>query len=392
MSWTTGADLRAQLARLWDRGELARCIVSGENAFPLRLVLKGPSPAELADRFEAARGWAGELAALPRLRVEWREVRHRVQGLQRVPQQAWVDSLDDALAILGKRREADRLAQACALARAEVPSVLPWLARRPLQAIELADRWPALLAVVRWMLANPRPGVYLRQVDVPAVDSKFIDAHRGVLAELLDLALPPAAIDERFAGVSRFAARYGFLEKPAVVRLRVLDPALQLLATDTPCPDMTLDAASFAGLRLPPPRVFVTENEVNFLAFPPVPGAIVVFGAGYGFSALAEAAWLRHCAIHYWGDIDTHGFAILDQLRGHLPQVESLLMDRETLLAHKAHWGHEATPAVHDLNRLTPTERALFDDLRDNRLRPQLRLEQEKLGFGWVLRALARAT
>ena len=388
--WTSGADLRAQLARLWERGELARGIVTGESSFPLRLVLKGPGAADLAERFEAARAWAAELAALPRLRIEWREVRHRVLGLQRVPQQAWVDSLDDALAILGRRRDAERLAEACAQARAEVPVLLPWLARRPLQAIELADRWPALLAVVRWVMANPRPGVYLRQVDVPGVHSKFLDAHRGVLAELLDLALPPAAIDEACAGANRFAARYGFLEKPAVVRFRVLDPALRLLPADTPLPDVTLDTASFAALRLPVRRVFVTENEINFLAFPPVPGAIALFGVGYGFSALGQAAWLRDCAIRYWGDIDTHGFAILDQLRGQLPHVESLLMDRETLMAHEAHWGQEPAQVLQDLHRLTPAERALFDDLRDNRLRPQLRLEQERVGFGWLLRGLER--
>jgi hypothetical protein len=30
-----------------------------------------------------------------------------------------------------------------------------------------------------------------------------------------------------------------------------------------------------------------------------------------------------------------------------------------------------------DLHRLTPEERALYDDLRDNRIRAKLRLEQE---------------
>ena len=33
--------------------------------------------------------------------------------------------------------------------------------------------------------------------------------------------------------------------------------------------------------------------------------------------------------------------------------------------------------------------RGQHDDLRDNRLRPNLRLEQERIGFGWVEAALA---
>src|ERR1022692_4377837 len=36
----------------------------------------------------------------------------------------------------------------------------------------------------------------------------------------------------------------------------------------------------------------------------------------------------------YWGDIDTYGFHILDRLRVLFPDVQSLLMDRDTLLEH----------------------------------------------------------
>ncbi len=103
---------------------------------------------------------------------------------------------------------------------------------------------------------------------------------------------------------------------------------------------------------------------------------------------LAEADRLSRCHIHYWGDIDTHGFAILDQLRAHFAHVESFLMDRATLLAFETHWGEEDRQTLRDLPRLEPEEGALYDDLRDNRLRRNLRLEQERIGFGWVEAAL----
>ena len=135
---------------------------------------------------------------------------------------------------------------------------------------------------------------------------------------------------------------------------------------------------------MPVERVFITENETNFLAFPEVTKGIVVFGAGYGWEALARAEWLHRCDQHYWGDIDTHGFAILDQFRGHLPSVSSFLMDRETLLAHRQHWGEEPEPAHQDLPRLTRHETAVYDDLGFGRLEPRLRLEQERVGFGWL--------
>jgi hypothetical protein len=40
---------------------------------------------------------------------------------------------------------------------------------------------------------------------------------------------------------------------------------------------------------LPIERVFIVENETNFLAFPAVARALVVFGAGYGWEAVGRA-------------------------------------------------------------------------------------------------------
>ena len=90
----------------------------------------------------------------------------------------------------------------------------------------------------------------------------------------------------------------------------------------------------------------------------------------------------------YWGDIDTRGFAILSQLRERFAHVASMLMDRETLMAHEVHWGSEDRPSRLDLSNLTVHERTLYDDLRDNRIRKGLRLEQERIGYGWVQRHL----
>jgi hypothetical protein len=406
MSWTGPAELRAQVQRLWDRGDLLRAAVGDGPAWPLRLVLKMPSAADLSDRFEDVRAWVQVLADMPRIRLEWREWNHRVQGAQRLPAAAWLDSPADALALVGKTRLAQAFAAQWADTQAAQPALTPWLMRRPLQTLELAQRWDRLLAVVAWVQAHPRPSVHLRQVDVPGVDSKFIEAHRSVLAELLDLSLPPDAIESSASGVSQFARRYGFREKPVRVRFRPLDTALGLLPLSgqgggpgasaaeerqrLELPDITLDADSFAALSLPVQRVFITENETNFLAFPTVDRAIVVFGAGYGWDALARAHWLQRCELLYWGDIDTHGFAILDQLRGHFPKVASFLMDRDTLLAHEAHWGEEPEPARHPLQRLQPAEAALYSDLTADRYRPRLRLEQERVGFGWLEARLLR--
>jgi hypothetical protein len=91
----------------------------------------------------------------------------------------------------------------------------------------------------------------------------------------------------------------------------------------------------------------------------------------------------------YWGDIDTHGFAILDQLRSHLRTVRSFLMDRATLPAFEPLWGEEDKQVVRNLTTLNANETALYDDLRDNRIRKNLRLEQERISFGCLEYALS---
>ena len=210
-----------------------------------------------------------------------------------------------------------------------------------------------------------------------------------MLAELLDLALPAAAIDQSASGLAGFNRRYGLRDKPERIRCRFLDPScapLPWLASA----DLTLDATAFAALDPAVDRVFITENEVNFLAFPGVDRSLLVFGAGYGFSALDGAGWLRDKVIHYWGDIDTHGFAILDQLRSHLPAVHSLLMDEATLLACRAFWGREPSPTQQPLPRLLPAEQALYQALCADTHTPALRLEQERIPLHRLNEALSR--
>lgn len=392
MSWTRPADLRAQTLKLWDKGDLLRALIDPISWQPRRLRLVLPGSNELGDQLDAVRAWLLELQSVPQVRLVWREFTHRLLGVSTLPTECWLDTLPDALALIGKTREARRFEALLQTTRAHdgvlFACLLPWLQRRPLVALALTGDWPRLLSVLGWLQAHPRPGIYLRQVDLPGVDSKFIESQRGVLSELLDLCLPLHAMDASATGATQFCRRYGFKDKPLRIRLRLLDSALALPALG-PDQDITLTQTDFAQLALPVQRVFITENEVNFLAFPQVPGSLVIFGAGYGFDVLADAIWLQRCAAHYWGDIDTHGFAILDQLRDHLPHAQSLLMDRATLFAHRTQWGIEPQPLLRDLPRLTNEESSVFNDLRDNRLQANVRLEQERIGFGWVQRALA---
>ena len=391
MKWTTPTDLQAQVHKLWDRGLLLASVAGGESVFPRRLALKGPDSRALGERFSEVRDWIAGLVANEGLyRIEWRSVNHRVLGANRIPSAIWIDTLEQALGLIGKHRAAERFAGMVERTRETRAELIPWLAKRPLRALALAEEWPQLLAIIDWLSKHPRPEVYLRQVDLPGVHTKLIEGHRAVLAELFDLVLPEEAIDATHTGAFGFCRRYGFLDKPARVRFRMLDPTVRLLpmASDQ---DITLTQAAFSSPAPPVTTVFITENEINFLAFPNVRDSMVIFGAGYGFANLATVHWLQEKNILYWGDIDTHGFAILNQLRGFFPHTVSFLMDRETLLAHRQFWGSEPQPQTGDLLRLTTEEPALYDQLRQHTLGVSVRLEQEKINFQFLAATLQRS-
>lgn len=387
MSWTTQTELVAQVNRLWDQGLLLAAIVTGETPFPKRMLVKGPTSSEMGDRFGEVRQWIADLRRLAGFRLEMREFRHPMLGNNEIPKAIWLDRLDDAVAIIDKGNEFARFNALVETTRTRQPLLLPWLANHALQALRLADVWTSLLDVVEWIRTHPRPGIYLRQIDIPGVHSKLIETHRKVLIALLDSVLPRDTVVNEASGMSQFERRYGFRDKPVRIRFRMLDSAYAL-RPELAGADITLDADSFSRLRPATKTVYITENEINFLTLPFVRNGMAIFGAGYGFDALAQACWLSACRIRYWGDIDTHGFAILDQLRNTFDHAESFLMDRATLMAHEALWGTESIQAGHDLPRLNALEHALFDELRYNRLRQGVRLEQEHVGFAWMAKAL----
>jgi len=345
--------------------------------------------ADLQDWVKSMEGFAGKHA----LQLEWRVVNHRSLGKQRLPGALLLDNPEQAAMLIGRCQSLRLFGKLYKATLMQLPELRCWLLKRPLKALELERVWPQLIDLCLWIRAHPNPGVYLRQVSLTGVDSKFIESHRQVLAELFDLVLPVYAINDDFSGVPGFARRYGFLDKPLMLRVRPLDANIRLLHADG-TQDVMMTAMAFARLgrevQSRTRRVFMVENEINYLAFPGLSDALIVFGSGYGFDALKQARWLDKRELYYWGDLDTHGFAILNQLRSILPQARSFLMDRHTLLAHRAAWSFEPQQEKRDLIHLSDEEAALYDDLRGNVLAGSLRLEQERIVFTDVLAAISK--
>ena len=378
--WTRTADIRKRLEKLWRSGELLRASHQPDALFPLRLPLKKPTAGQLVEQFAAARSWVAQWQAADGrdLELDWHTVNNRQLGRNPLPVAVIFPTLEAALRHISQLAAARQYQALADEIRQRFPELDHWCQRKPLTILAQQGEWPTLLAILEWMLANPRPGIYIRQLEIPGVHTKVIERNRGLLAELLDLILPEGAIDTRASGARQFEQRYGFRRKPARLRLRFLDQTQNIAGLR----DIEIPVDQFATLSLPVNTVYVVENDVTALAFPESPSAIVIFGQGYGIgSQLAKADWLKDKHVLYWGDIDTHGFRILNQLRDALPHTRSLLMDAATLQAYKHLWGTEPSPHTGELPNLTEHEQAVYRMLGTLEPGRHLRLEQEQISF-----------
>ncbi|MDH2902733.1 MAG: DUF2220 family protein [Actinomycetota bacterium] len=390
-SWTNVDDLIATLRKRWATGRYFSDYAANVPWTPIALPVRAPSASELLDQFDDAVRWAEKFqrdshtgGGATRFAVTYRTVKGKNLGANSLPARIRIESFEQLCALIGTTRDVRILDTILGQTEGAMPTLLPWVVAHPLSAVEHQSIWSDLLATVNWIIANGTKMLYLRQIDVEGVDTKFIDRHRKLLDELLTAVLPEDRIDSEY-GAADFARRFRFRPKPTYTRLRLLNPQPVL---PRGLSEMTVRTEQLATLELVADTVFVVENEISYLAFPTVANSIVIFGSGFSLAALRDIPWMDSREIVYWGDIDTHGFDILHRLRTRFESVQSIMMDRQTLLTHPRQWVNEPSPTNRALTNLNDAERALYHDLIEDRFGQAVRLEQERVRFSWLQQAL----
>ena len=221
-----------------------------------------------------------------------------------------------------------------------------------------------LLDVVEWLRINPVATLRPRQLPIRGVDSKWFETHRSLVTALLEATARPEAVD--------------VLDAEPRIRMRILDPDLMPSGLS----DITAPAPQLSQVAIVPRLVFVFENLESVLAMPTWANAVAVHGSGYAVDNVARLSWVHRARVIYWGDLDSHGFAILSRLRRHLPHVESTLMDEDTLIAHRDLWVPEPKPHTGAFPELTGTEMRALTRLRSE---GDVRLEQERIPWDIAL-------
>ncbi len=285
--WTKATDLVAVLRRRWGSGRYLRAYARGEGWEPVVLPVKGPNADELLHRFEEVRKWvaAFQAGADRSLQIEYRTVGGRHVGANRIPARVRVPDFASLCSVLGTAGEVRVLDQLMARTKSEMPLLAAWSADHPLVLLEHRDVWSRVLATTQWIAGRDTQRTYVRQIDVEGVDTKFVERHQKLLSEVLPLVLSPERVE---LSEVEFARRFRFLNKPLYTRFRILDPSLSPFPPGVS--EVSLRTEELADLDIGAATVFVVENEVTYLAIPPVPRGVAVFGSGFAFGRTGRPA------------------------------------------------------------------------------------------------------
>jgi hypothetical protein len=375
----------ATLTRRFER-EHAAWLVQGADEvagrWPLTLGLAMPTERELSADAAAVRRWAEAWAGWPHAhQVQWQTRQWPRLGEQQLPAALVMPTPQSIADAVGQgtrwRRAAQRLAS--------LQSTCPALCRLPpRQRVfdALADHSDAdfecLSALLTWAQDNPASGLRLRQLPVAGLHTKWVQAHHSLITDLVaTLRGPPAARD--------LLALLGLGAPSVRLRVRLLCPRLR--SQTGGLGDIEAPLQQLAALPIAPARVLIVENLETGLALPDVEGCVALMKLGHAVGLVQHLPWLSHAArTVYWGDIDTHGFAILSKARAVVPQIDSVLMDEATLQQFALLCVPESQPHPCDsLQHLTAAEHAALQGLA------QRRLEQERLPWPHALAQVLRA-
>lgn len=384
-SWTDSKEIKRILLQKWEKGYILKNAFCKDNFFPFSQRLKYPDQKEANQRLSDVIEWRKKLICNSKsecgfgYEVIEKEFHYAVLGKNSLPTHIRVDTLQDAIKLIGKQKELELFHQNSQLLIARHDVLREWIAKNPFKVVAIGSDCEVILKVIEWFVSHKERALYLRQLDIDGVDTKFTENNQVVLNELLMEILEPNAYK---AEENRFELRYGLMTKPDLVRFRILDQSYVSLGIT----DISLSLSELKQIELPFKRIFIVENEINFLCFPQVADSCIFFGRGYGVDFLGALPSLKEKEAFYWGDIDTHGFNILSRARSFLPQIQSFFMTEEILLEYRNYWVNEKKQFLAPINHLTQEEYALACKLQTNQWGSGVRLEQERIRFSYVMR------
>ncbi len=376
------SDIRKKADKLYSSGKIFSDYIQESELFPYTINLKTLKASEcIANIFALNK----EIETLQKsgLNLIYKVHKFTTIGEQKLPHHILFETRESLLKYIGKHQEFRDYERLYKHSTQLYPNLKSLYDKRVNLLVQNLDKIERILHIIAFFEKKPKPNVYIRELSIVGVDTKFIQQNRLVVDAFLEVCLGKENyIDMRVSKNGDFEMKY-FLKSPeALIRFRILDENLYIQNLS----DLTLTCSEFERLNIACSSIYIVENKITTLSFPLMNDAIVIFGQGYGVGVLKNISWLKDKKIYYWGDIDVDGFAILSQIRGYYAQVESILMNVEVLEKYKKLAIKSEPKYLKRLENLTHNELDLYEKFSDDCYGKDFRLEQEKIPFNYVIK------
>ncbi len=370
-------DVRRQLHRQYQNNH--RTWLACTDQFPLTLKLGSPNEKQAQQLLETIQAWVSAWQSWQGAgKLVWCERRWRNLGIQRLPEQIILHTPTDVAAWVGDILRWEKAHQRYQLFVTTWPTLKNCIQRYfDILADYTDDDIHRLISVLTWIETNPQSHLYPRQLPLIGVDSKWLERRKSLINDLI------ATLQGNADQTLDFFQRCGLRQMPYTIRLRLLDKNMR--AYFAGLEDISVPLQQLTKLNLSVAQVYIVENLQTGLAFDDLPNSIVLMQLGYNVEVLADLPWLKKADCIYWGDIDTHGFAILNRARSYLPHVRSLLMDEKTLHQHQSLWASEDKQhSAAEFPLLTESEQTMYRRLKQQHWGINVRLEQERIAWDYA--------
>ena len=203
----TKQTITKKLTSLYAKAEHLKAYLQKES-FDINFSFKRLSQKDIERNFNQINLWIKELKQFP-FEIKFASVSYRSLGEQSLPC-SLVVSQEQFLAYLGKKREFFKHISLIEESFSQFALLKPLLIKEPKLIMEYGDVWDRLLKVCHYFMAYPKPpNLYIRELEIEEVDSKFIELHKRVLDKLLETILEPSFYNAEITKISN----YGFEKK-----------------------------------------------------------------------------------------------------------------------------------------------------------------------------------
>lgn len=351
--------------------------------FPTHLYLGAPTKdEEVYENKEAFLSFCNEWnRPLPAGHIEFLDKTYDDIGSVKVPIHLVFDTPDELATWAGHLVEYHSAVRCLDLIAQEIPDLID----SALNVIDALANLPwidfeRVVAVSKWFCEHRDSEFLVRQIPIRGVDTSWCEAHRHLLLDFLRdyLELNPYRKD---------LLQLGIVPPPVLVRMVIFDEELR-----SKVGGLRIIASSISELgklNIRPDRVVFIDNLSTAVSLPDIPGTLAVITPLNHVRPVCDIEWIANSHCQYLGSIDQKSFAVLHNLRLYLPNIESVLMDEQTLLSNQDLWTYDDTALLDSAPvALNQSETHLYRCLVDGIYGRRVRLDIERLPLALIATAL----